>query len=120
MVEMNEEKLPRYVKIAHDICGRILTGEFPEGTILKGRSMLASVYNVSPETIRKAINILAEEKIIEVKHGVGIFVYCFYSHTFASRARKNLRVYNINLYVLRGSARNVPPCIVIMQMNDVS
>ncbi len=69
-----EEKMPRYVKIAHDICGRILTGEFPEGTILKGRSMLASVYNVSPETIRKAVNILAEEKIIEVKHGVGIFV----------------------------------------------
>lgn len=69
-----EEVLPRYVKIAHDICSRILNGEFKEGDIIKGRSMLASMYNVSPETIRKAIIILANEKILEVKHGVGIFV----------------------------------------------
>lgn len=69
-----EEVLPRYVKIAHDICSRILNGEFQEGDTLKGRSMLASMYNVSPETIRKAIIILADEGILEVKHGVGIFV----------------------------------------------
>lgn len=69
-----EEKLPRYVKIAHDICSRILSGEFREGDLLKGRSMLASMYNVSPETIRKAIIILADEGILEVKQGVGIFV----------------------------------------------
>ena len=69
-----EDTLPRYVKIARDICSRILSGEFKEGDTLKGRSMLASMYNVSPETIRKAIIILADEGILEVKHGVGIFV----------------------------------------------
>lgn len=69
-----QEKLPRYVKIAHDICSKILNGEFKEGDIIKGRSMLASTYNVSPETIRKAIIILADEGILEVKQGVGIFV----------------------------------------------
>ena len=69
-----EETMPRYVKIAHDICSRILNGEFKEGDTIKGRSMLASMYNVSPETIRKAIIILADEGILEVKHGVGIFV----------------------------------------------
>lgn len=63
-----------YVKIAHDITEKIISGEFPEGTILKGRSLLASIYNVSPETIRKAIQILAQEKILYVKHGVGVFV----------------------------------------------
>lgn len=69
-----QEKLPRYTKIAHDICSKILSGEFKEGDIIKGRSMLASMYNVSPETIRKAIIILADEGILEVKQGVGIFV----------------------------------------------
>ena len=69
-----EEKQPRYVKIAHDICSKILSGEFQEGDTLKGRSMLASMYNVSPETIRKAIIILADEGILEVKQGVGIFI----------------------------------------------
>lgn len=69
-----DNTLPRYVKIAHDICSKILSGEFKEGDILKGRSVLASMYNVSPETIRKSITILAHEGILEVKHGVGIFV----------------------------------------------
>ncbi len=69
-----QENLPRYVKIAHDICSKILSGEFKEGDIIKGRSLLASTYNVSPETIRKAITILANEGIVEVKQGVGIFV----------------------------------------------
>lgn len=63
-----------YIKISHDITEKIISGEFPEGSILKGRSLLASLYNVSPETIRKAIQILANEKILYVKHGVGVFV----------------------------------------------
>lgn len=63
-----------YVKIAHDITEKIISGEFPEGSILKGRSLLASLYNVSPETIRKSIQLLAKEKILYVKHGVGIFI----------------------------------------------
>lgn len=49
-----EEKDARYVKIAQDICGKILTGEYPEGTLLKGRSVLGGYYGVSPETMRKA------------------------------------------------------------------
>jgi DNA-binding GntR family transcriptional regulator len=64
----------RYIKIAQDICSRIVSGEYAEGSILKGRSVLASFYNVSPETIRKSINLLAREGIVEIKRGVGIFV----------------------------------------------
>ncbi len=64
----------RYIKIAKDIVNKILNDEFPEGSILKGRSLLASIYNVSPETIRKSVNLLANEKILYVKHGVGVFV----------------------------------------------
>src|SRR5574344_2043663 len=64
----------RYIKIAQDICSRILSGEYPEGSILKGRSVLASFYNVSPETIRKSVNLLAREEIVNIKRGVGIFI----------------------------------------------
>ena len=64
----------RYVKIAKDIASKIVSEEFPEGSILKGRSLLASMYNVSPETIRKSVQLLADEKILFVKHGVGVFI----------------------------------------------
>ena len=64
----------RYIKIAKDIASKIVSGEFPEGSILKGRSLLASMYNVSPETIRKSVQVLADERILFVKHGVGVFI----------------------------------------------
>lgn len=64
----------RYIKIAQDICERIVNGEYPEGSLIKGRSVLAAQYHVSPETIRKSIHILEREGIIRIKRGVGIFV----------------------------------------------
>ena len=56
-----------YLQIAKDLAGRIAREEFPEGGKLFGRSMLASEYNVSPETIRKALRLLADMKVVEVK-----------------------------------------------------
>ena len=69
-----ERSTPRYIKIAQDVCGKILTGEYPEGTLLKGRSILGAAYGVSPETVRKALNILEKEKVVSSKRGVGVFV----------------------------------------------
>ncbi|NLJ41235.1 MAG: GntR family transcriptional regulator [Clostridiales bacterium] len=64
----------RYYKIAVDLAVRIASGKIPEGERLKGRSRLSTEYNVSPETIRRAISILAESKVVVVKVGSGIEV----------------------------------------------
>ena len=71
---MEENSTPRYIKIATDIASKIANNIYKEGTVLKGRTVLASFYNVSPETVRKAINILEKHKIVELKRGVGIIV----------------------------------------------
>ncbi len=92
---MAEEQIARYIKIAQDICGRILFGEYQEGMMLKGRSVLASFYNVSPETIRKAVNLLAKEKIVEIKRGVGIFVdSALHAQQFADKWKDKTLVQN--------------------------
>ena len=65
---------PSYLLIAKDIALKISKGTYKEGKTLKGRTLLSGEYGVSSETIRKSINILANEKIVSVKHGVGIFV----------------------------------------------
>lgn len=92
---MSEEQVARYIKIAQDICGRILVGEYQEGMMLKGRSVLASFYNVSPETIRKAVNLLAKEKIVEIKRGVGIFVdSALHAQQFADKWKDKTLVQN--------------------------
>jgi len=65
---------PRYMKIALDLAGRICNGEFKEGNRIFGRSMLASEYNVSPETIRRAVNLLEDMKVVVPTQGSGIHI----------------------------------------------
>ena len=71
---MEMEPLPQYVRIAMDIASRIAQGEFEEGARISGRSVLASEYNVSPETVRKAVRLLADMKVVEVQEKKGIRV----------------------------------------------
>lgn len=58
-----------YNSIALDIAQRIVNGEFVPGSKLSGRSLLASQYNVSPETIRKAIALLKGSNVVDVSQG---------------------------------------------------
>jgi len=86
-----------YRSIALDIAQRIINGEFPEGMKLSGRSLLASQYNVSPETIRKAINLLKEQNIVSVSQGKEIAIlsieksYHFIEHCKSSDSVYSLR-----------------------------
>lgn len=65
---------PMFQKIALDIATAIYTGEFKEGEKLHGRSTLAGRYNVSPETIRRAIKILEDVDAVISERGSGITV----------------------------------------------
>lgn len=65
---------PIYQQIAIDIASRIANGEFAAGKRISGRSTLAGQYNVSPETIRRAVSLLEDMKIVSVAHGSGIVV----------------------------------------------
>lgn len=64
--------IPAYLKIAMDIASRIVNGGFVEGEKLSGRSTLVSIYNVSPETIRRAIALLKDMDVVEVQEKSGI------------------------------------------------
>jgi K+/H+ antiporter YhaU regulatory subunit KhtT len=64
----------RYQQIALDIAQRIITKEFVIGEKIHGRSVLAGMYNVSPETIRKAVALLQEMDVLYVNQGSGIII----------------------------------------------
>ncbi len=66
--------VPVYMKVAIDMASRISRYEFKKEQKIRGRSTLASDYNVSPETIRKAMRLLTNMNIVEVKYGNGIYV----------------------------------------------
>lgn len=71
---MDGESFPQYMRIALDIASRIASGEIEEHQKISGRSVLSSQYNVSPETVRKAINLLSDMKVVEVQEKKGIVI----------------------------------------------
>jgi len=67
-------EIARYEQIAVDLAAKIAHNEYKTGTKLYGRSTLAGQYNVSPETIRRAVALLQSMNIVEVVAGRGIMV----------------------------------------------
>ncbi|MGI6297603.1 MAG: TrkA C-terminal domain-containing protein [Saccharofermentanales bacterium] len=66
--------LPRYLTIAVDVAERIAAGQLQVGTRLRGRSVLSSEYQVSPETIRRSMSLLEDKGVVSVVAGSGIRV----------------------------------------------
>lgn len=67
-------EVARYEQIAVDIASKIAHNEYTVGEKLYGRSVLAGQYNVSPETIRRAVGLLQSMRIVQVEAGRGISV----------------------------------------------
>lgn len=66
--------MPRYQQIAIEMAERIANNRYEVGQKIHARSTLASTFGVSPETARKAVNVLVDLGIMQVKHGSGVFV----------------------------------------------
>jgi K+/H+ antiporter YhaU regulatory subunit KhtT len=66
---------PMYRQIALDIASKICRGELKEGERIFGRSILAGEYNVSPETIRRAMFLLEDMQVVLVNQGSGINIH---------------------------------------------
>lgn len=89
MSRKNSTVLPRYEEIARDIASRIANREYKEGDKLFGRSSLAGLYKVSPETIRRAVALLHSRGVVTAQAGSGIVVL---SETAAIRYLDEARI----------------------------
>ena len=69
-----KSNISRYENIAYQIASKIYQGDIPIHSKLSGRTLLSSEYNVSSETIRRAIQSLVKYGIVKVKEQSGIYV----------------------------------------------
>lgn len=65
---------PAYMQIANIIRQRIAKGEYRPGSRLPSESELRKAYNVSPMTIRRSINLLLDQGVVNTIQGSGTFV----------------------------------------------
>lgn len=63
-----------YEKIAFDIASRIVSGDLLVGSKISGRTKMSSEYNVSSETIRKALKLLELAYVVRVHPHSGVVI----------------------------------------------
>ncbi len=72
MVQKTHE--PLYIQIKNHIIDLILSHHLHEGDKIPSTNELVRIFKMNHLTIMKGINELANENIVEKKHGVGVFV----------------------------------------------
>ncbi|MBI3369943.1 MAG: GntR family transcriptional regulator [Burkholderiales bacterium] len=64
----------RFAALASMLRQRVIDGEWPPGTALPAETRLAAEHGVALGTLRRALELLAEQGLIERRHGKGTFV----------------------------------------------
>lgn len=68
------ERYTSYQSIAANLKGKIQGGLFAAGTKLPSENMLSAQFSVSRQTVRRALELLQQEHLLETHHGSGSFV----------------------------------------------
>ncbi|MCK9267987.1 MAG: GntR family transcriptional regulator [Alkaliphilus sp.] len=74
-MKLNTEGMkPLYVQVSQWLETEILSGNIKENEKIYSQYQLAEMFNINPATAAKGLNILANEKILYKKRGLGMFV----------------------------------------------
>lgn len=69
-----DDSTPIYLQIAEQIRTAILSGSLKEGDQVMSTTQYATTYRINPATAAKGLNILVEERLVEKRRGLGMFV----------------------------------------------
>ncbi|WP_049560415.1 GntR family transcriptional regulator [Nonomuraea sp. SBT364] len=69
-----EDGRPRHQQIAADIRARVMSGDLAPGTRLQTTQQLMSRYNVTNQTVQRALSVLKGEGFLVGRAGVGVYV----------------------------------------------
>ncbi len=69
-----DDSSPIYVQLRAIIVHGILSGNLPEGEAVPSVRQVAADEKVNPLTVSKAYQMLVEEKLLEKRRGLGMFV----------------------------------------------
>lgn len=69
-----EGPVPPYRQIADELRTRIQNGTIPPGRRIPSTVQLEAEYGVARDTLRKAVQVLKDEGLVETVRGMGIYV----------------------------------------------
>ncbi|GCE49925.1 GntR family transcriptional regulator [Thermosporothrix hazakensis] len=74
MMTNKNSRIPLYVQVEDTLLARITSGELPPGSQLPTEEELIKEFDVSRTTIRKTIQSLLQQGLVEIRRGKGTFV----------------------------------------------
>jgi len=69
-----DEGTPLFAQVAERLAGEIADGGLAEGERVPSTNELAAFYRINPATAAKGINVLADDRLLEKRRGIGMFV----------------------------------------------
>ena len=92
--------IPKYEQIAADIAYQIVEGTYKEGEKIYARSSIGSRYNVSSETARRAVCVLADWDIVEVEKNSVIITSILNAKNFLSQHQQTQSIYSLKSKIM--------------------
>lgn len=83
--DLMEQKQPKYYQLMTDLKEKVTKGEIRPGDKLPSENELSAAYQISRQTVRKALAVLDSEGYIYAEHGRGTFCRERVMHTGNSR-----------------------------------
>ncbi len=71
---------PKYLRIHRELSDRIASGQWPAGSPLPSQQQLAAQFEVSVMTLRQALQLLADDGLVQTRHGAGTYVAARYAY----------------------------------------
>jgi len=69
-----ESPIPPYRQVANAIRSRIKAGDIPPGRRIPSLVELEAEFDVARDTLRKAVQVLKDEGLVETVPGMGVYV----------------------------------------------
>ena len=66
--------VPLFKQIADQLENEIFNETFKENEQVPSTTEISQLYQINPETVLKGMNLLVEQKILEKRRGIGMFV----------------------------------------------
>ncbi|MBM7169799.1 GntR family transcriptional regulator [Streptomyces sp. G44] len=77
MANTNDDRRPKYQRIADTLREAVQSGEYGPGDRLPGENDLMATYGVARMTARHALGVLRDEGVVEARKGAGVFVRAY-------------------------------------------
>ena len=89
----------KYQSIADEIRKKILSEEFPRGSVIPTEIQLQEIYSVSRHTVRQAIAVLVNEGYLRREKGSGTYVEEKYKENIKGKGTDNKKIGVITTYI---------------------